>query len=301
VATKTKATKKQTTKKDTPNIPTAQLYLAALDRLADLPEHVRETRAWENAYIDLWLSFFLHHPNEATPILRIVLPKARSFSNESVRALGQMSAQAFPDASFPFLTFSESGKHPTKSVREWFEKTVVPAAALAWMKSHFGRLVYLGLWSLMRNQEDLCRGEDIGEAVEACSNRVWTWASRPENAISLIRDRESKPSRIGSRLKAYARDNIARSWKTLSLRAHHKEPPILTVADPEQPIERSTLPNVASGVLVGGASLDEQRPKTVKAFCAPCASLITVIAEAKNTLNLACGHTRSVSSPGIAK
>lgn len=287
-------------KDETPNTtettptPTAEWFLRALDAAIAEPEHTRETVAWQNRYIDLWLLFYLHHPDEATPLLREVLPKAKSLSNSDVRVLGQMSSKAFPDASFSYLTFAKSGKVPAKAVRNWFTEVVFPAAGLAWMKSKFGRLVYAGVWTHLKGQEDLCRAGTLAEAVEDCSELVWTWAARPENTLFLLKDRQKTPSRIGSRLKARAALNVGRTWKTLAIRAKKKEPPIIAVDDIEQKPAKGTR-----SVVLGGTPVDEQKTKTTAMYCGLCKGMKPVLSEIEGLLHLVCGHSRGTNSSEI--
>ena len=290
---KTKAAETTKTQKEISKA-TVDQYLAALDAAIIAPEHVRETAEWGNRYVDLWLSFFLDHPNEATPLLKAVFPKVESLTNADVRTLGQMSAKAFPDASFPYLTFAESGSVSAAVVRNWFTNVVAPAAMLAWMKRQFGKLVYLGIWTHLREQKDLIRTGTLAEEVEGCSRLVWTWAARPEIVSSLMRERVSNPKRVGTRLKSYASNTVARTWKTLSLRAKQKEPIIVAVDDPEQPIKASPR------TIGGGSSVEEQKPRTTAMFCVPCESLKPVVSEADGALHLACGHYRGSILPESA-
>lgn len=280
-----KQTKTTETKTET-KTPTVQQYLDKLDKFVDLPQNEQNS----NAYLDTMFSFYLNHPDEAAPILRMILPKVKTISNSSARVLSQICAEAFPEASFPYIPLADNNRVPAQAVRDWFSGTVFPAAALAWMKRQYGRLVYLGLWSHMRNQDDLCQGSTLSEEVESCSRLVWTWAS--QNVHSLMRDRSNKPSRIGSRLKAFAGSNIARTWKTLSLRAKQKQPPIIAVDDIEQPPAKGTR-----SVVLGGTPVEQQTPKTTALYCVPCAGVKTVVSEAEDVLQLACGHSRSTISP----
>jgi hypothetical protein len=272
------------------NTPTANWYIAELDRLVDLPQNEKQ----DDRYLDLILRFYVDHPDEATSFLKPILPKVKTFSNKDARVLSQLCANAFEGASFPYLGFAKNSRVPAQAVRDWYTQTVFPAAAIAWMKQQFGKLVYAGVWTHLKGQEDLCKGTDLAEEVEACSNLVWTWAARPENALSLMKDREV-PSRIGSRLKARAALNVGRTWKTLALRAKQKEPVIVAVDDLEQKPVKG-----ARSVVLGGTPVEEQKTKTTAMYCGPCDSLKPVVSEAEDALHLACGHSRSISSPGIA-
>jgi hypothetical protein len=270
---------------------TAQQYIDELDRFVDLPQ----SKERDDSYLDTVLSFYLNHPDEATPFLQAVLPKVKSFSNRDARVLSQMCAMAFPDASFPYLTFASNNRVPAQTVRDWFGQTVCPAAALAWMKRQFGKLVYAGVWTHLKGQDDLCKGTDLAEEVEGCSQLVWAWAARLENIDSLMRERSKNPKRVGTRLKAFACSNIARTWKTLSLRAKQKEPVIIAVDDIEQPPAKGTR-----SVVVGGTPVEQQKPRTTAMLCVQCDGLRPVISDAEDALQLSCGHTRGINSPGIA-
>jgi hypothetical protein len=270
---------------------TAQQYLDALDRFVDLPQNQTN----DNAYLDTILRFYVDHPDEATSVLRMILPKVKTLSNSSVRAMGQMAALAFPDASFPYIEFADNNRVPATQVRSWFSEVVYPAAALAWMKRQFGRLVYAGVWTHLKGQDDLCKGTTLSEEVENCSATVWTWAALPENLDSLMRERSERPTRIGTRLKAYACSNIARTWKTLALRAKQKEPVIVAVADIEQKPAKGTR-----SVVIGGTPTSEQASRVTAMLCVQCDGLQPVISEAEDAVQLACGHSRGINSPGIA-
>lgn len=160
------------------------------------------------------------------------------------------------------------------------------------MKGKFQNLVYAGTWKLLKGQEDLCKGTDLSEEVENCSQMVWAWAARPENISSLMKDREKRPSRIGSRLKAYAARNVARTWLTLAIRSKKKEPVIVAVDDLDQKVK-------ASPIIGGGTPLEQQKPRTTALFCITCRGLQSVLSEAEDARQLACGHSRSAISPGI--
>jgi hypothetical protein len=273
-------------------IKTAEQYIDELDRLVDLPE----TEKQPDRYLDTILAFYLNHPAAATVFLRPILPKIKSLSNADVRVLGKMSAKAFPDATFPYLTFSENGRVPAEAIRAWLTAVVYPAVALEGLIQRNRKIVMAAIWDVLRDSRDLAA--DLSAEAASLAWDTWTWAS--QNLKSLLAEETAKSS---TRLYGYAWYRAC-TFKAERLRAKARFVDInidglSREADGTLLIEPTT--SADSGGAVPVAKLFRKKrekqietPSLGKMLCVSCQTVNPVLSEDQSgNVTLSCQHSRA--------